>query len=145
MAAVAVAGSILFGWVTDRIGGARTLAVVAFDSMILWLLLTLQPSFAWAALVVGLIGLHGAGVIPGLSRALADTFGQASFSRGYGLSTMISLPFVAFAIVGSAGVYGATGSYSPALYAMAAYFAVALVLALYGAAEPKSAAGSKAG
>ena len=130
MAAVGILGSVLFGWIADRIGGVHTLALVAFDCAILWLLLLLQPPFAATALIVGLIGMHGAGAIPGISRAIADTFGQASFSRGFGLNTIIGLPFIAFAIVGSAGVYTATGSYAPALAAMAGYFAIATVLAL---------------
>jgi predicted MFS family arabinose efflux permease len=130
MSAVGILGSILFGWLADRLGGARTLAVIAFDCAILWLVLLIQPPFFVTAIVVGLIGMHGAGAIPGTSRAITDAFGQASFSRGFGLNSMIALPFIAFAIIGSAGVYTATGSYAPALAAMAAFFAVAVVLAL---------------
>ena len=76
-------------------------------------------------------GMHGAGAIPGISKAITEAFGQASFSRGFGVNTVISLPFIVFAIVGSAGVYTATGSYRPAIVAMAGYFVVALVLALF--------------
>lgn len=138
MSAVGIAGSVLFGWVADRLGGARALALIAFDCTILWLLLLVQPPFAVTALIVGMIGMHGAGAIPGISRAITDAFGQASFSRAFGLNTMIGLPFIAFGIVGSAGVYSTTGSYAPALVAMAAYFAVAVVLALYAAAGRKA-------
>lgn len=131
MAAVGILGSVLFGWISDRIGGARTLALIAFDCAILWVLLLIQPPFALTALIVGLIGMHGAGAIPGISKAITEAFGQASFSRGFGVNTVISLPFIVFAIVGSAGVYTATGSYRPAIVAMAGYFVVALVLALF--------------
>lgn len=139
MAAVGIPGSVLFGWIVDRLGGARTLALMAFNCALLWLLLLLEPPFAATALIVGLIGMHGAGAIPGISRAVADLFGQASFSRGYGLNNVISLPFVGFAIVGSASVFTTTGSYAPALQAMAVFFAVAMLLALY-ASRGKSAA-----
>ena len=137
MSAVGILGSVLFGWVADRLGGARALALIAFDCAVLWLLLLLQPPFLATAAICGLIGMHGAGAIPGISRAFTDTFGAASFSRAFGLNTMIGLPFIGFAIVGSAGVYTATGSYAPALEVMAAYFAVATLLALYAYAAGK--------
>lgn len=137
MAAVGIVGSVLFGWVADRIGGARTLTLIAFDCAALWLLLLLQPSFAATAVIVGLLGMHGAGAIPGLSRGIAEAFGQASFSRGFGLNTLIGLPFIAFGIVGSASVYTATGSYAPAIVAMALYFAVGVALGLFAAGGRK--------
>ncbi len=136
MSAVGIVGSVVFGWISDRIGGARTLALIAFDCGVLWLLLLLQPPFLATAVIVGLIGMHGAGAIPGISRAISDAFGQASFSRGFGLNTMIGLPFIAFAIVGSAGVYTATGSYAPALAATAGFFGIATILALFASRRP---------
>lgn len=139
MAAVGIPGSILFGWLVDKLGGARTLALIAFNCAVFWALLLLQPPYLLTMLIMGLMGMHGAGAIPGLSRAIADLFGQASFSRGYGLNNVINLPFVGAAIVGSAGVYGATGSYAPALLAMAAFFAIAALLALYAASGRRAA------
>lgn len=137
MSAVGILGSVLFGWVSDRIGGARTLALIAFDCAVLWALLLIEPPFAATALIVGLIGMHGAGAIPGISKAITEAFGQASFSRAFGINTVIALPFIAFAIVGSAGVYTATGSYAPALMAMAGYFVVAIFLALFASGGRK--------
>lgn len=131
MSAVALVGSILFGWMADRIGGARTLAVIAFDCMVLWGLLLLQLPFAAVAVVVGLLGMHGAGAIPGLGRGISDAFGQASFSRGFGVNTMIGLPFMAVALIGAPSVYAATGSFAPAILAMAAFFVVGVFMALY--------------
>ncbi len=137
MSAVGLIGSVLFGWLADRLGGARTLALVAFDCVVLWALLLLQLPFAAVAIVVGLIGMHGAGAIPGLGRAISDVFGQASFSRGFGVNTMIALPFMAIALVGAPSVYQATGTYAPAIVAMAAYFAIAVALALYAASASR--------
>jgi hypothetical protein len=140
MSAVGIVGSVLFGWVADKLGGARTLALIGFDCAVLWLLLLLQPPFAATALIIGLIGLHGVGAIPSISKALTEAFGQASFSRGYGVNQVIALPFVVFAIIGAAGVYGATQSYAPAIIAMAGYYLLAMVLALFASAGPKAAA-----
>ena len=53
-----MAGSIIFGWVADRIGGGRGMALVAFDSAVLLLLLQTRHALcgkgggdraAWAA------------------------------------------------------------------------------------------------
>jgi MFS family permease len=139
MSAVGLIGSILFGWVADRVGGARTVAIIAFDCGILWLLLLLDLPFAAVALVIGLIGMHGAGAIPGIGRGISDAFGQASFSRGFGINTMMALPFMAVALVGAPAVYGATGSFAPALIAMAVYFGLAAVLALYASKSTRTA------
>lgn len=133
MATVGLVGSVLFGWVADKLGGARTLALIAFDCAILWCILLMQPPFAVVAVVVGLIGMHGAGAIPGLGRAITDTFGQASYSRGFGLNTVIALPFMAIAMIGGSKVASETGSFGLPITGMVVFFVVGLALALYAA------------
>lgn len=130
MSLVGMVGSVLFGWVADRIGGARGLALLAFASAILWGALLLRPPFPVLAVIIGLIGMCGAGTIPNLSRGISDTFGQASFSRGFGLATTISLPFTVLAVPGFPFVYSTTGSYSPAIMALVAFYAVSFLFAL---------------
>ncbi|KHK92749.1 arabinose ABC transporter permease [Novosphingobium malaysiense] len=137
MSLVGIVGSILFGWVADKLGGGRSLALIGFNCAILWLVLLQHPPFAVTAVVVGLIGMHGAGAIPTLGRGISDTFGQASYSRGFGLNTLIGLPFIALAVVGSARAYTTTGSYDLAIAAIAAFFVLAVLLGLYGATGPK--------
>jgi MFS family permease len=110
-----MAGSVLFGWVADRIGGARGLALLAFNFAVLMGLLLLDLPFPVLAVVIGLLGLHGAGMIPNLSRALADAFGPQSFSRAFGLSTSLSVPFTIIGLVGMGIVFTHTQSYAPAL------------------------------
>ncbi|WP_395393623.1 MFS transporter [Novosphingobium sp. BL-8A] len=133
MSLVGIAGSVLFGWVADKLGGGRSLALIGFDCAVLWALLLLHPPFAVTAVVIGLIGLHGAGAIPTLGRGLSDAFGQASYSRGFGLNTLIGLPFIAISVIGSAKVFTLTQSYDGAITAMAAFFVVAMLLGLYAA------------
>lgn len=140
MSLVGIGGSVLFGWVADKLGGGRSLALIGFNCAVLWLILLQHPPFALAALIIGLIGMHGAGAIPTLGRGLSDAFGQASYSRGFGLNTLISLPFVAIAVVGSARVFTDTGSYDLAIVAIAVFFALAIMLGLYGAGGLKAQA-----
>jgi MFS family permease len=132
MSFAGMAGSILFGWIADRIGGARGLALLAFDFAVLLGLLLFDLPFAMLAVVIGLLGLHGSGMIPNLSRALADAFGQDSFSRAFGLATSLSVPFTLIGLIGTGIAVTRTGSYTLAIAAtaLALFATVPLVLTL---------------
>lgn len=125
-----VAGAITFGWVADRIGGARGLALLTAIVSVLWFALLLHPRFPSIIMVNGLMGMCGAGIIPNLSRAISDTFGQRSFSRGFGLSMTIGLPFTLVAVPGFPWIYRITGTYSPAIMALATFYAIGCLFAL---------------
>jgi MFS family permease len=126
MSALGIVGSVLFGLLADRLGGARVLALMAFDQMVLWGLFLLHEHLPYPALVaiVGLIGMHGAGAIPSMSKAFADIFGAATFSRAFGLSATVVLPLMIVGIVGTARVGHVFGSYSPAIMGMMIYLAL---------------------
>ncbi|MBV1691318.1 MFS transporter [Novosphingobium sp. G106] len=115
MSFAGMAGSILFGWVADRIGGARGLALIAFNFAVLLGLLLLHLPFVPLAIVIGLLGLHGSGMIPNLSRALADAFGRDSFSRAFGLATSLSVPFTLIGLIGTGISVTRTGAYGLAI------------------------------
>jgi MFS family permease len=131
MAFSGMAGSVLFGWVADKIGGARGLALLAFDSAVLLGLLLLDLPYAGLAVVIGLLGLHGAGMIPNLSRALAHSLGREGFSRAFGLSTALSVPFTVVGIMAMGTAFTRTGSYAPALTGVAVCLLVAVPIALW--------------
>jgi predicted MFS family arabinose efflux permease len=128
-----MAGSILFGIIADRLGGARTVALVVFDGMVLWLLLQFGLPFPAVLVVIGLMGMHGSAGIPSASRAYADALGTASFSRAYGLSATVTLPLTVICIIGTGTVFRLTHQYSVTLAAMAAYCGIGVLLALFAA------------
>jgi len=125
-----MAGSIIFGWVADRIGGARGVALIAFNSAVLFGLLQLNLPYAALLVVIGLCGLHGAGMIPNVSRALAHSLGQESFSRAFGLQAALSVPFTAIGIWAMGASFTRTQSYSMALAGVAISLLIAVPLAL---------------
>ena len=127
---IGIAGTILFGWIADRIGAINALALLVLDSAILWALLLLHPPFAVTAVLVGLIGLHGAGVLPVMSLVLAEAFGRDNFSRAYGINNMLALPFSVLCVPAAAIAYTRTGSYSAAIIGQASFFLIALLLTL---------------
>lgn len=137
MAFAGMAGSIIFGWVADRLGGARGLALLAVNMAVLFGLLLLDLPFAALAVVIGLFGLHGAGMIPNLSRALAHRLGQGSFSRAFGLATAFGVPFTVIGVMGMAAVYTRTGSYAPAILVLAVLLAVVAPLAFATKGAPQ--------
>jgi MFS family permease len=107
-----------------------TLALLAFDGLVLYLLLLLHPPFLVTTGLIGLIGLHGAGALPVTGTMLGELFGRESFSRAYGLFNVINLPFSVACVPAAAWVYERSGSYSGAIIGQAGFFAIALVLAL---------------
>lgn len=137
MAFAGMAGSIIFGWVADKLGGARGLALLAGGMAVLFGLLLLDLPFAGLAVVIGLLGLHGAGMIPNLSRSLAHSLGQGSFSRAFGLSTAVGVPLTVIGVMGMGAVYTRTGTYAPAIMGLAILLAVAVPLALATRGAPQ--------
>lgn len=54
-----------------------------------------------------------------------------------GINTLIGLPFITIAMIGSQRVFALTGSYDIAIGMIAGFFGLAIVLGLYGATGPK--------
>jgi cyanate permease len=130
MSLVGMAGSIIFGLVSDKIGGARALALIAFDAAILWALLLMDLPYTARAVVIGLIGMHGAGAIPAISKAMASAFGEASFSRAFGLASTVTLPLMVASVFGFGVIFQTQGSYAAGIVAIVAYFLIAVPLAI---------------
>lgn len=128
---VGMVGSLLFGWVADRIGGARGLALLACNMALLLLAMQIPHlPFPVMMALVGLFGLHGAGMIPNASRALAHSLGRGSFSRAFGLQSAMSVPMTMAGIVAMGAAYTRIGSYTPALMGVALLMAVMVPLVL---------------
>jgi MFS family permease len=134
---VGIAGTLIFGWVADRLGGVRALALLAFGATILWALLyLLPPSFVVLAGLIGVAGLLGAGSLPVNGAALSELFGRESFSRVYGIFNLVNLPFGVACVPISAMIFQRTGSYAGAILAQAIFFAIAIALASFARAHP---------
>lgn len=136
MSLVGMAGSIIFGFVSDKIGGARALALIVFDDIILWALLLMDLPYTARAVVIGLIGMHGAGAIPAISKAMASAFGEASFSRAFGLASTVTLPSMIASVFGFGVIFQTQGSYAAGILAMIAYFVIVIPLAIVAGRRP---------
>jgi MFS family permease len=123
-------GFIVFGWVSDKIGGARTIGLIAFDLAVLWAMLLMRLPYPGLLVLIGLIGMHGAGTIPAVSKAFASEFGEASFSRAFGLAATVQLPFMIVGVIGTGAAATNLGGYAVPIFGMMALHVVALVSAL---------------
>ena len=141
MSLVGMIGTVALGVVSDRIGGARTLALMAAADVVLWLSMLTRPSYTELAAIIGLIGLFGAGAVPAISKAYADAFGRASFSRAIGLMPAVMIPVMAAGLIGPGVAVRLYGSYAPVIIGMAIAFAASIVLALSAAGGRKSPQG----
>lgn len=130
MAGCGLFGSILFGVVADRIGGARSLALIAAADAVLWALMFLGLPYAGLAAVIGLIGLLGAGTVPALAKAAADRFGRETISRAMGLMVPVTLPLLVAGMIGPGTVVRLTGSYTLVISIAVIAFAIAALAAL---------------
>jgi len=124
-------GVPLFGWLADRIGGARALALSAAVQAMAWAALALVPvaGFIPLSAVLGiattpLTTLHGA--------AMAQLFGAAGVSRAMGVSFAIKLPFLFAAAPLVGAVFVRTGDYRPAYLMVAVTLAAAVAILMAG-------------
>lgn len=124
-----IAGTLLFGWLADRIGGARTVALMSFGSAVLWGFLLLSPTYGPAIILIALIGMHNAGLTPVTSHALSETFGANNFSRVFGVLHLLILPFSVVGAPVGAMIYARTGSYSVAIIGQIACFILSIPFA----------------
>lgn len=140
MSLVGMIGSILFGIISDRIGGAMALVVIAICDALLWALFLTGLPYAGLAAVIGLIGVMGAGAVPAMSKAFGDLFGRESFSRAVGLLVPVTLPLMFVGMIGPGTVVRVTGSYTGVVLGAVVAFAAAALLAFAAARMKRPAA-----
>lgn len=108
---VSLAGPIFFGWLTDKLGGPLTLALLVLDSAVLWGLLLVRPSFSVLLVIFAMIGFHAVGAAPTLSMSLSEVFEKKDFSRAYGMANLVALPFTVVSVPIASFIFMKSGSY----------------------------------
>ncbi|MCX7282649.1 MAG: MFS transporter, partial [Novosphingobium sp.] len=104
-------GSMAFGFLADRIGGPRALAVNAGVQAIVWTIFLFPVSLPVLTLDAILVGACGGGVQGAFGVAVAARFGPAAFGRAFSLFQISTLPFL-FAMTPIASVlFERTNSY----------------------------------
>ena len=109
----AIIGSIAAGILSNRLGAATTLALIAVGMGISWLLLLSTPLFPVMALASLTLGAGGAGLFPAVSMVSSRLFGQHSLSRVIGIYSPVTLPLTFFLPPLAGVLRDQAGSYTP--------------------------------
>jgi sugar phosphate permease len=121
-------GTLLFGWVADRIGTAATLVINTGCQALLWLAVLQLDGFALLLAAAGLLGICAVPTVMLHGAALSELFGAVSVSRAMGLSYLVKLPFL-FAFAPMIGrLFDASGSYGLPFMTTSAMLAAACAL-----------------
>lgn len=124
-------GVPLFGWLADKIGAPRTLAITGCIQSLCWAGLALSPATAFlflsaalGAATTPLTTLHGA--------AMAQLFGVDGVGRSMGYSFAIKLPFLFVASPAVGYAFVQMGVYRPAFLIVALTLIVSVALLMVG-------------
>jgi len=123
-----MAGSLVAGLVCDRLGAARTLALVGVALALSWMALGEMSWGFGIALPVLVVGLCGASVFPAVNVLASHLYGPAALPQVLGLYGLLMLPLT-FCLPPLAGeIHDRAGGYGAVTLAIsAASFAVAVL------------------
>lgn len=109
-------GAMAYGFVADKLGGARSLVIVALSLALSWAFMPVVSSYWGLMLLAVLSGSSMSGAFTVMITYFSQTFDQAAFPRVSGLSTMARIPlnFVGAPIFGL--VFDRTQSYQGAFW-----------------------------
>lgn len=121
-------GSLLFGWLADRIGGVPALILNALVQCATFFILLAPVGIPLLVLDSALIGACGGGVMAVKGVIFGHLFGQRNFPRVFGLMSIATLPFL-FAMTPLAGLlYDHSGSYTLPVIATIGLLALAAII-----------------
>jgi len=109
-------GTVLYGWLSDRVGGNTAYMICAFMIVPPLLAFIFVPPAAWAYTLLAVVAALPIGAVGTLhATAASELFGQRSFSHMMGLSYLVTLPATTVSAPLAGYAYDLTGSYNPAL------------------------------
>jgi len=124
-AAAAIGGTLLFGWLADRMPlPTLLLGSIALQMCLLGVFMS-EPSYAALLPTVAVMGVCMGGMLPVCGAMIGLNFGASAFGRVLGLVFVVSLPLAVIGPPAAGAIYDATGSYQRAFLALILLFVVA--------------------
>jgi MFS family permease len=127
LASTGLIGTLLFGWLCDRIRPVPTLILNAAVQLGLWTLLVFLTDFDSLVVIAACIGMCMPSLNTIQAAALAHLFGVESVPRAIGISYFVKVPFLLTAAPAAGHVFDVTRSYDFAFTVLASVMLVALV------------------
>jgi MFS family permease len=125
----ALLGSMVFGWLADRVGPFGALAAALGLAAAAWLTFSAVTVLPWMVLLGGAMGGFMGAAIVLHSACMAEIFGRADFSRAIGFSYFLKIPFL-FGFPPLAGrLYDLSGGYGSTYVVVVGSLAFATLIA----------------
>ena len=111
-------GSLLFGWLADRIGGAGSLLVNALTQAATWSIFLVEPGMALLVVDAIIMGMAGSGVFAAMIVTWSSLFGTHNLTRTMGVSGVFGMVLSVSAPPIAGLLRDASGSYTQVLHAV---------------------------
>jgi len=125
-----IAGAVLFGWLADRIGGARTIALICLSCGLMWMLILLRPDYPAMAAIVAISAFGLAGVVPAYTLSLSRIFPAKEFGPAFGAGSFIFMAISPTMAPIAGAIFVRTGAYTDAILLLMAILVAGMVLVL---------------
>lgn len=128
-----LAGAPLFGWMADRIGGAKAFAILSLAQIPPWLgLIVAGANFPFLLLLAFGIGLCCNGILTLFGTLTAEWMGRERVGIAMGMSYLLQVPLIFGAAPLAGLLFDASGSYDLAIYLhVGSFVLIGLVFLLY--------------
>lgn len=126
----AMLGAFLGGWLCDRLGPARSLALASAGLATAWACIFGSTGLVILFAAAAVHGMFSGGVFPAISVLSRHQFGGDSMARALGLFFPLTLPFTFFSPPLAGWIRDVTGSYQLVLVFMAASCAAVAIMFL---------------
>ncbi len=127
-ATFSVMGKIVIGMSADKLGPRKALMIPLSMLVIACFLLQGDASYARMMVAAGFIGLSTGGAIPVWGALIGTYFGQQRFAQVMGMMNPLLVPLIVACAPFVSWIKESTGSYNPALMAIAGFIAIAFAL-----------------
>lgn len=123
-----IIGALLFGWLADRIGGAKVIIITAVTQALMWFIFLLPVNITLLTIDAFIIGICGGGIGAAEGVFICQRFGQKNFSRLFGLIAFSLFPLLTGINLLTGYLRDATGDYHLAITVLIVGSALAAVL-----------------
>lgn len=126
-------GAPFFGWLSDRIGGGLSFALLSLVQILPWLgLIVVGTDMVLLVAIAFAMGLFSNGILTLFGVTMGEWLGHANIGLAMGLCYLIKMPFMFGAGPLAGAMFDHFGSYTPTLLLHVATFAgIGIALLLY--------------